>query len=371
MYSSAEGLLNQAKTLPVGQRCWEWGNMEWLAVVSTGNSLWAHRWIWKKPMKMIGQSGGQETWVVTQQKTLKTHGLSWKWWSLFFASKKAGFQQVKHINLSQFFFRWTNSLWRLRPVVQAQANVTHFASDEPFVELGDGPLESKWSQLLLPQGQLWQRCQDFWFMSWILPGSRWIVGSWMLGVFINWMHVAEGLHLASPPKNAHPCHAFHVRMHPQIWMQPFLRSEHKILEVAGWECALQMHWCSPCCHWPSCLCISPCCLNSWKGCRWPVHGVVTKTSNNHKGRHKSIGSKHPSAYLHPPSHHVLEVVGCKRPWRLERLQAFTWTLGLPVPNKEIQGNSSWSQRSSKESSHFLMRGKRTLHDTERSWKLEH
>ena len=29
----------------------------------------------------------------------------------------------------------------------AQANVTHFASDEPFVELGDGPLESKWSQL--------------------------------------------------------------------------------------------------------------------------------------------------------------------------------------------------------------------------------
>lgn len=76
--------------------------MEWLAVVSTGNSLWAHRWIWKKPMKMIGQSGGQETSVVTQQKTLKTHGLSWKWWSLFFASKKAGFQQVKHINLSQF-----------------------------------------------------------------------------------------------------------------------------------------------------------------------------------------------------------------------------------------------------------------------------
>ena len=66
---------------------------------------------------------------------------------------------------------------------------------------------------------------------------------------------------------------------------------------------------------------------------------------------------------------LLEVVGCKRPWRLERLQAFT--LGLPVPNTEIQGNSSWSQRSSKESSHFLMRGKRTLHDMERSCKLEH
>ena len=42
-------------------------------------------------------------------------------------------------------------------MVQAQANVTHFAGDEPFVELGDGPLESKCSQLLLPQGLLFDR----------------------------------------------------------------------------------------------------------------------------------------------------------------------------------------------------------------------
>lgn len=123
----------------------------------------AHRLIWKKPMKMIGQSGAQENCATqlnsTQQKTWVVKVVI-----TFFASKKQ-VKQAKQINLSQF--KGGKSLWRR---LKAQANVTHFSqSDEPFVELGDGSLESKWSQLLLPEGQIardW--CQDFWFMSWIL-----------------------------------------------------------------------------------------------------------------------------------------------------------------------------------------------------------
>ena len=62
----------------------------------------------------------------------------------------------------------------LGPDFQAQAKVTHFSNDELVeMQLGNGSLESKWSQLLLPQG---------------LPvgGKMDRVGS-RFGVFINWL----------------------------------------------------------------------------------------------------------------------------------------------------------------------------------------
>ena len=173
MYSSAEGLLNQAKTQ-------QWasdvdgsiGGMEWLAVVSTGNS-------WSSQVDL--EEAYEDDWTVWCPRELcnSTQLNSTKTWVVkvvitFFASKKQ-VKQAKQINLSQF--KGGKSLWRR---LKAQANVDTFLP-EWWAICGAG----RWLigvqvvSIVAAWGSDCQRLMPR-FLIYVLDitGSRWIVGSY-------------------------------------------------------------------------------------------------------------------------------------------------------------------------------------------------